>query len=57
VNELQAARAEIIQGWFSECDHNFCGSGRDFAGCDRKVCKEIKGAEALWVVYEKAKKT
>ncbi len=58
VNELKAARAEIIQaGGSANADHNFfAAAGETSQAAIAKYAKKLKGAEALWVVYEKAKR-
>jgi len=58
VNELKAARAEIIQaGGSANADHNFfAATGQTSQAAISKYAKKLKGTEALWVVYEKAKK-
>ena len=58
VNELKAARAEIIQANGSaNADHIFfAAAGETSQAAIAKYAKKLKGAEALWVVYEKAKK-
>ena len=58
VNELKAARAEIIQaGSSANADHNFFAAERQTSlATIAKYAKKLKDAEALWVVYEKAKK-
>jgi hypothetical protein len=58
VNELKAARAEIIQaGGSANADHNFFAAvGETSQAAISKYAKKLKGTEALWVVYEKAKK-
>jgi hypothetical protein len=58
VNELKAARAEIIQaGSSANADHNFFAAERQTSlATIAKYAKKLKDTEALWVVYEKAKK-
>src|SRR5258705_5869114 len=53
VNELKAARAEIIQaGGSADADHNFfAAAGETSQAAIAKYAKKLKGAEALWVVY------